>query len=344
VVKAQVHAGGRGKAGGILTVHNRQEAAEAAGRLVGSTLVTHQTGPRGRPVDRVLVEEAITIQRELYLSVSLDRQSGCPLVVASAQGGMDIEELSRTEPEAILRERGNPHTAFEPFQARKLCTALELPHDLLRPFTSLLLGVTRTFVECDCSLIELNPLAACDDGRLVAADVKMSFDDNALSRHPEVVELRDTAQEDPREVEAERHDLSYVGLEGSIGCMVNGAGLAMATMDLLRLHGGEPANFLDVGGAATAERVAAGFRLICGDSQVRAILVNIFGGIVRCDLIAEGVLSAARETELSVPLVVRLEGNQAQEGKAALAASDLEIVSADSLDEAAAKAVEVAGP
>jgi succinyl-CoA synthetase beta subunit len=342
VVKAQVHAGGRGKAGGIRTVASRSEAEEAARSLLGTTLVTHQTGPRGRPVDRVLVEQTLHIEQELYLSVTLDRERGCPLVVASARGGMDIEELSGTEPEAILQAWGDVHAGVAPFQARTLCAALGLPHELLRPFTKMLLGLGSAFVDLDGSLIELNPLALCADGELVAADVKMSFDDNALSRHPEIADLRDTAQEDPREVEAERHDLSYVGLEGTVGCMVNGAGLAMATMDLIRLHGGEPANFLDVGGAATAERVAAGFRLICRDQRVRAILVNIFGGIVRCDLIADGVLRAVTEAELSVPLVVRLEGNHAAEGRQALAAANLDILPADSLDAAAARAVEVA--
>jgi succinyl-CoA synthetase beta subunit len=343
VVKAQVHAGGRGKAGGIVVVSSRGEAREEARRLLGAPLVTAQTGPAGRPVDKVLVEEALELSAELYLSISLDRSRGRPLLIASARGGTDIENLTRSEPEAILREYGNPFTGLDPFQGRKLLVGLGLPHELMRPVTDLVTALGAAFVELDCSLIELNPLALTADGRLVAADVKMSFDDNAVGRHPELADLRDTAQEDPREVEAERYDLSYVGLEGSIGCMVNGAGLAMATMDLVRLHGGEPANFLDVGGAATAERVAAAFRIICGDERVRAILVNIFGGIVRCDLIAEGILAAMQESELRVPLVVRLEGTNAEAGRQALAASELNISTASSFDEAAAKAVELAG-
>ncbi|MDP6439500.1 MAG: succinate--CoA ligase subunit beta, partial [Candidatus Brocadiia bacterium] len=256
--------------------------------------------------------------------------------------GVDIEELSRDEPQAIRSERGNPFTGLEPFQARKLVSALDLPHRLMQPMTSLVTGLGRAFVELDCSLIEINPLALCPDDRMVAADVKMSFDDNARRQHPELADLRDTTQEDPREVEAERFDLSYVGLQGDIGCMVNGAGLAMATMDLIRLQGGEPANFLDVGGSATADKVAAAFRLICGDARVRSILVNIFGGIVRCDMIAKGILEAVAQTGIGVPLVVRLEGTKAREGRRALAESRLEIITADTIQEGAAKAVALA--
>jgi len=342
VVKAQIHAGGRGKAGGILRVASRSEAEDAARRLLGSPLVTKQTGPHGRRVDKVLVEEALDVARECYVGVCLDRTRACPMVIASAGGGVEIETLARDEPGAVLREYGNPLTGLMPFQARKLFAGLGLPHEHLAPMTKLLLALAGTFVDCDCSLIELNPLALCADGRLVAADAKMTFDDNALSRHPDLADLRDTAQEDPREVEAQRFDLSYVGMDGTVACLVNGAGLAMATMDLIRLHGGDPANFLDVGGAATAEKVAAAFRILCQDARVRAILVNIFGGIVRCDLIAEGILQAAKSTELRVPVVVRLEGNNVEKGRQALAESGLAIVSADSLDEAAAKAVELA--
>ncbi|MFW6164281.1 MAG: ADP-forming succinate--CoA ligase subunit beta [Planctomycetota bacterium] len=342
VVKAQVHAGGRGEAGGIRVVGSRAKAEAAASDMLGTTLVTRQTGRRGRDVHKVLVEEALDLQAELYLSISLERTAGLPLVIASSRGGVAIEELAATEPEAILREYGNPFTGLDPFQARKLLVGLDLPREQMRPLTKLVLALGETFVELDCSLIELNPLALCGDGRLVAADVKMSFDDNALSRHPELADLRDTTQEDPREVEAERYDLSYVGLDGAIGCMVNGAGLAMATMDLIRLHGGEPANFLDVGGAATAEKVTAAFRLICQDEAVQAILVNIFGGIVKCDLIATGILQAVEQTDLQVPLVVRLEGTNAEQGRAMLAESDLSITSAASLDEAAANVVELA--
>jgi len=342
VVKAQIHAGGRGKAGGVLSVGSRSEAEAAAQRLLGSTLVTGQTGPRGRPVDKVLVEEQLDVARECYVGLCLDRSRGCPLAIASGRGGVEVEALAHAEPGAVIREWGNPFTGLLPFQARKLFAGLGLPRAHLAPAVKTLLALAGTFVDCDCSLIELNPLALCADGRLVAADVKMALDDNALSRHPELADLRDTAQEDPREVEAQRFDLSYVGMEGTVGCMVNGAGLAMATMDLIRLHGGEPANFLDVGGAATAEKVAAAFRILCQDARVRAILVNIFGGIVRCDLVAEGVMEAVKRSGLRVPLVVRLEGTNAAEGRAALAASGLEIASAPSLDEAAAMAVRMA--
>ena len=344
VVKAQVHAGGRGKAGGIVVVASRGEAEQAARKLLGTTLVTKQTGARGRPIDKVLVEEALDLKGEFYLSISLDRTVGAPLVIASSQGGVEIEELARTDADAIVHEHGDPSAGLEPFQARKIFARLGLPHEQMRPMTKLVLGLAKAFVAYDCSLIELNPLGLCSDGRLAAADVKMSFDDNALARHPKLADLRDTAQEDPREVEAERHDLSYVGLDGSIGCMVNGAGLAMATMDLIRLRGGEPANFLDVGGGATTEKVTAAFRLICQDERVKAILVNIFGGIVKCDLIAEGILEAVKQTELPVPLVVRLEGTNAERGRALLADSGLPITSAVTLDEGAAEAVELATP
>lgn len=342
VVKAQVHSGGRGKASGILDATNRPEAEAAARRLLGTRLRTRQTGPHGLPVNSVLVEEWLDVADELYLSVSLDRDQGRPLALASARGGMDIEELGRTEPEAILREYGDPARGFADFRARKLAAGLGVSHDVMKQLTHVVTTLGTTFVELDCSLIEINPLVVRRDSKLVAADVKMSFDDNALGLHPELADLRDTTQEDPREVEAKRHDLSYVGLEGTIGCMVNGAGLAMATMDLIRLNGAEPANFLDVGGAATAEKVAAAFRLICRDERVRAILVNIFGGIVRCDLIAEGILDAVKEVRPTVPLVVRLAGTKAEEGRRALAASDLSIISAHSLEEAAAKAAEPA--
>jgi len=344
VVKAQIHAGGRGKAGGILRVASRHEAEAAARRLLGTALITRQTGPRGRPVDKVLVEEALDVARECYVGVCLDRSRGCPLVIASAQGGVEIETLAHAEPGAVLREFGNPFTGLLPFQARKLFAGLGLAHEHLAPMTKILLALARAFVDHDGSLIELNPLVLCADGLLVAADVKMTFDDNALSRHADLADLRDTAQEDPREVEAQRSDLSYVGMDGTVGCMVNGAGLAMATMDLIRLHGGEPANFLDVGGSATAEKVAAAFRILCQDARVRVILVNIFGGIVRCDLIAEGILEAVQRVALRVPLVVRLEGNNVERGREALAGSGLAIVSAASLDDAAARAVELAGP
>ncbi len=342
LVKAQIHAGGRGKCGGVVPVSSRREAELAARKLIGSVLATSQTGPAGLPVSKVLVEESLDVRAELYLSVSLDRESACPIVMASSRGGVDIEELSSEEPQAICIERGNPFTGLEPFQARKLAGALDLPHLLMQPMARLVTGLGKAFVELDCSLIEINPVALCADDRMVAADVKMSFDDNARRQHLELADLRDTTQEDAREVEAERFDLSYVGLQGDIGCMVNGAGLAMATMDLIRLQGGEPANFLDVGGSATADKVAAAFRLICRDAHVRSILVNIFGGIVRCDMIAQGILEAVAQAGIGVPLVVRLEGTKAREGRRALAESRREIVTADTLQEGAAKAVALA--
>ena len=341
VVKAQVHAGGRGKAGGILPAGSRAEAQAAARKLIGSTLVTAQTGPRGRPVEKVLVEQALEIEREIYLGVALDRTRGCPVTLASVAGGVEVESAAHAGG-ALLREYGDLYTGLAPFQARKLAAGLDLPHETQKEFVRIALALGKTLVAFDASLIELNPLALCRDGRLLAADVKMSFDDNALGRHPDIAELRDPAQEDAREAEARRHDLSYVGLDGSVGCMVNGAGLAMATMDALLLHGGRPANFLDVGGDATVEKVVAAFELLCRDPNVKVILVNIFGGIVRCDLIAEGILEAARQVKPTVPLVTRLEGTRAAEGRKALAASVLKIVSAEGLDEAAAKAVELA--
>ena len=342
VVKAQIHSGGRGKAGGVIVAASRDEAEAAARRLLGTRLTTKQTGTRGLPVNKVLVEESLDVEKEFYLSVSLDRERGSLLALASARGGMDIEELGGTEPEAIVREYGDPAAGLAPFHARKLAAGLDVAPDVAKRLSAIVTTLGTAFVREDCSLIELNPLVQCAGGALVAADVKMSFDDNALGRHPGTADLRDTSQEDAREVEAERHDLSYVGLEGTIGCMVNGAGLAMATMDLIRLHGAEPANFLDVGGAATAEKVSAAFRLICGDERVRAILVNIFGGIVRCDLIAEGILEAAKEVRPGVGLVVRLEGTKADEGRRALSESDLAIVPAHSLEETAIKAAELA--
>ena len=341
VVKAQIHAGGRGKAGGIIPVSSRSEAEQAAAKLLGATLVTPQTGPLGRRVDKVLVEEALDLKAEFYLGMTLDRKLGCPVVIASARGGVEIEELARTEPDAVVRETGNPFTGLETFQARKVFVALGLPHDLMKPFTAVALGLGSAFVGLDASLIEINPLGLAADGRLIAADAKMAFDDNAVNRHPQLADLRDPEQEDPREVEAKRYDLSYVGLDGTVGCMVNGAGLAMATMDLIELHGGKAANFLDVGGSATVEKVAAALRIICGDTSVRSILVNIFGRIVRCDLIAEGVLEAVQQTELKVPLVVRLAGNRADQGRRMLAESGLRIAPAEKLEDAAAKAVEL---
>ena len=339
LVKAQVHAGGRGKSGGVVKVSSRAQAEAAAARRLGTRLVTRQTGPRGLPVHRVLVQEFVPVEAEHYASLSLDRETGRLLVMASARGGVEIEDLARSEPAAIVREYGHPLLGVQPFQARKVCVALGVPQDLMRPVASLIMALATAFVSLDASLIELNPLGRSGD-RLLPLDVKMAFDDNALARHPRIADLRDPTQEDPREVEARRADLSYVGLDGTIGCMVNGAGLAMATLDLIRHHGGEPANFLDVGGDATAEKVAAALRILCADARVRAILINIFGGIVRCDVVAQGVLEAARGVGVNRPLVVRLEGTRAAEGRALLAQAALDVTPADSLEEAAAKAVE----
>jgi succinyl-CoA synthetase beta subunit len=342
VVKAQTHAGGRGKAGGVITVNTGLGAEGAARQLLARQLFTAQTGATGQRVDRVLAEERLNLKSELYLSISLDRESARPLAIASARGGMDIEEVAKTDPKALVKEFGDAHGGFETFEAHKIFPALGLSPELLKPFTEIFTILGKTFVELDCSLIELNPLGVTTEGQLYAVDVKMSFDDNALYRHPDIAALRDVEQEDPREVEAKKHDLSYVGLQGNIGCMVNGAGLAMATMDLIRLHGGEPANFLDVGGNTTVEKVVAAFQIIMRDQHVRTILVNISGGIVHCDIIAQGIVEAVRQTSLHVPLVVRLEGTNAAEGRYVLDASGLRITPAAYFEEAAITAVNLA--
>ena len=341
VVKAQIHAGGRGKGGGVKVVKALDEVRSVAGELIGMTLVTHQTGPGGREVKRVYVEEGCDIARELYLGLLVNRATGRITIMASTEGGMEIEQVAAQNPEKIITVAIDPTTGIRPFHARQLAFGLGLQADQIDPAIKFITGMYRAFVELDASIVEINPLVITGDGALIARDAKMNFDDNALFRHPDVVELRDEDEEDPMELEAARQDLNYIKLDGNIGCMVNGAGLAMATMDIIKLYGGDPANFLDVGGGATRERVTTAFKLILSDPNVEGILVNIFGGIMRCDVIAEGVVAAAREVNLNVPLVIRLEGTNVDLGKNILADSGLPIVSSDSLADAAEKIVQV---
>jgi succinyl-CoA synthetase beta subunit len=338
-VKAQIHAGGRGKAGGVKLVKSPEEAGEAAAGMLGKRLVTHQTGPQGRDVKRVYVEAASDIARELYLALSIDRASGRTTLIAAAEGGVEIEELAARAPDKILHLVIDPATGIEPFHSRRFAFELGLGAAEVKAMTALLNGLYQAFIELDVSLAEINPLVVTGSGSLVALDAKMGFDDNALFRHPEIEALRDEDEEDPIEREGAKHSLSYVKLDGNIGCMVNGAGLAMATMDIIKLYGGSPANFLDVGGGATRERVTAAFKLILSDPNVEAILVNIFGGIARCDVIAEGVVAAAREVNLHVPLVVRLEGTNVELGRKILSQSGLPIITADDFADAAQKVV-----
>jgi succinyl-CoA synthetase beta subunit len=348
VVKAQIHAGGRGKGrflddasgkGGVRLARSPAEAKAAAEAMIGKVLVTAQTGPAGKKVQRVYVEAGCDIARELYLGLLVDRAVGRVAIMASTEGGVEIEEVAARHPEKILRTHVDPASGLQPFHGRKLAYGLGLSGAQVKSFTAFVLALWRAFVELDCAIVEINPLVVTGTGEVVALDAKVNFDDNGLFRHPEIAALRDESEMDPKELEAARHDLSYVALDGNIGCMVNGAGLAMATMDIIKLYGGEPANFLDVGGGATKERVTAAFKIILSDPNVEGILVNIFGGIMRCDVIAEGVVAAAREVSLSVPLVVRLEGTNVALGKQILAGSGLPIVSADNLADAAAKVV-----
>ncbi|NWK57196.1 ADP-forming succinate--CoA ligase subunit beta [Verrucomicrobiaceae bacterium N1E253] len=346
VVKSQVHAGGRGKGtfkngfqGGVHLVNSPEEAADVAGKMIGQTLVTKQTGDAGKLVGKVMVGEAIAYDRELYLAILMDRESCRPVVVASTEGGMDIEDVAESTPEKIVRQFIHPLAGLQPYDVRKLAKGLALEGNQAKLFGKLLANLYKLFIQCDCSMVEINPLVVTTDGRIMALDAKFGFDDNALYRHPEVVAYRDTDEEDPREVEAAKHDLNYIGLDGDIACLVNGAGLAMATMDIIKHCGGEPANFLDVGGGASKEQVCAAFKIILGDPNVKAILVNIFGGIMQCDIIAEGILAAAQETGLSIPLVVRLEGTNVELGRKIIAESDLDVIPAESLNDAAQKAV-----
>lgn len=346
VVKAQIHAGGRGKGtftngfkGGVHLCSNADEAREIASKMLGQTLVTHQTGPEGKVVGKVLVAEAVDISRELYFAILLDRETSAPVVIASTAGGMDIEEVAAHTPEKIMREPVHPLLGLQPYQTRKLAKALGLTGPLLNQATKLFSAMYRLFIERDCSLIEVNPLVVTPDGRLLALDAKFNFDDNALYRQPAIVAMRDKSEEDPREVAASEYNLNYIGLDGNIACLVNGAGLAMATMDIIQHYGGKPANFLDVGGGASREQVTAAFKIILSDKNVQGILVNIFGGIMDCNIIATGIVEAAKETGLNLPLVVRLEGNNVDAGKKTLAGSGLPIISGNDLADAAQKIV-----
>ncbi|MDD5394254.1 MAG: ADP-forming succinate--CoA ligase subunit beta [Thiothrix sp.] len=343
VVKAQVHAGGRGKAGGVKLVDSPAAAAEVAASLLGKNLVTYQTDKHGQPVNTILVEETCNIARELYLGAVVDRSSRRVVIMASTEGGMEIEKVAHETPEKILKATINPLVGVMPYQARELGFGLGLNADQIKQFTKLLTGFGKMFVEKDLSLVEINPLVVTAEGKLLCLDGKINVDSNALYRQPELVAMRDKSQEDAREIEASEWDLNYVSLEGNIGCMVNGAGLAMATMDIIKLSGGQPANFLDVGGTATAERVAAAFKIILSDTNVKGILVNIFGGIVRCDLIAEGIIKAVQEVNVAVPVVVRLEGNNAEKGVELLNNSGLAVIAASDLGDAALKIVSAVG-
>ena len=342
VVKAQIHAGGRGKGGGVKVVTSRDAVKATAEQMLGMNLVTHQTGPAGKEVKRVYIEEGCDIARELYLSVLLDRATSWVTVMASTEGGMDIEEVAAKTPEKILKVAIDPAIGLQPFHARKLAFGLGLEGAQIRSAVKFLQGMYNAYIELDASLMEINPLVVTGAGELIALDAKMNFDDNGLFRHKDVASLRDESEEDAAEHEASQHELNYIKLDGSIGCMVNGAGLAMATMDVIKLNGGEPANFLDVGGGSDAQRVAEAFKLILSSDTLEAILVNIFGGIVRCDEIAEGIIAAVREVGVDVPVVVRLEGTNVEKGKELLNESGLAIIAADDLNDAAQKAVAAA--
>jgi succinyl-CoA synthetase beta subunit len=339
VVKAQVHAGGRGKAGGVKVVGSAQEAEQFAAKLIGSRLVTHQTGPQGVPVDKVLVEEPIGIAKELYASIIVEPSARCPVIIASEAGGMDIEEVAAKTPEKIVQIAVDPVIGFQPFMGRKLAYGLNLPRELHRPAGALFANLYKLFEGLDCSLAEVNPLVITKDNRLLAADAKLAFDDDALYRHPELAALRDERQEDPLDVEASKADVNYIRLDGDVGCMVNGAGLAMATLDIIKLMGSQPANFLDVGGGASEEQVAKAFKILLSDPKVKKVLVNVFGGILRCDVAAKGIVGAVKEKGMNVPLVVRMLGTNAEEGKKILAESGLRVIIANDLEEAARKVV-----
>ncbi len=339
VIKAQVHAGGRGKGGGIKVASSPAEAERLAGQIIGMNLATPQTPPQGVKVGSVLVEEVLDIERELYLGVVVDAAAGGPVLMASAAGGMDIEEVAAQTPERIFKAYIDPLTGLQPFQGRKLAYGINLPQAQVRPSADLMANLYRAFQAKDCSLAEINPLVITADGRLVALDAKLNFDDNALYRHPDVRDMRDPAEEDPLEVEASKYDVSYIKLSGSIGCLVNGAGLAMATMDIIKLMGSEPANFLDVGGGASTEKVANAFKILVSDPSVKTVLVNVFGGILRCDIVATGIVEAAKELDIRVPIVVAMRGTNVEEGKRILAESALSVILASDLNDAAQKAV-----
>jgi succinyl-CoA synthetase beta subunit len=349
VVKAQIHAGGRGKGtfkngfkGGVHVRKTPAEVRDVAAMMLGQVLVTHQTGPAGRQVNKVLVAESADIAREIYFAVLLDRATAAPVIVASNEGGVEIEAVAAKSPEKIIREPIDPLAGLQPFQTRKLAKQLGFESSQLKSVSKLFEGLYRTFIAYDCSMVEVNPLVVTAKGDVLALDAKFNFDDNALYRHPEIAALRDAAEEDPREVEASKHGLNYIGLDGNIACLVNGAGLAMATMDIIKFYGGEPANFLDVGGGATEEQVTEALKILIADKKVKAILVNIFGGIMKCDIIAQGIINAAKTVKLSMPLVVRLEGTNVEAGKKLIADSDLAVIAADDLADAAQKAVKAA--
>ncbi len=342
VVKAQIHAGGRGKGGGVKLAKSVDEAGELAGKILGMKLVTHQTGPEGRIVRRLLIEETLPIEKELYLGILVDRGEGKPVFMASAAGGMDIEQVAAETPEKILKQYIDPGMGLEAFQARKIAFALGLKPAQINPAVQFLTALYRAFLESDASLVEINPFISCTDGRLFALDAKMTFDDNAMFRHADLRELRDITEEDPLEVEASKYSLNYIKLDGSVGCMVNGAGLAMATMDIIKYAGGMPANFLDVGGSASADQVAHAFEILLSDKSVRAVLINIFGGILRVDMLATGVVEAARKTHIQLPIVLRLEGTNVVEGKKILMESGLNFTVADTMKDAADKVVAAA--
>jgi len=343
VVKAQIHAGGRGKAGGVKIAKSADEAGSLAERMLGMRLVTPQTGPEGRIVRRLLVEEGLDIKRELYLSILVDRVARAPVFMASAAGGMEIEEVAKEHPEKILRETIKPETGFQPYHARKLAFGLGLSADLVHAAVPFLGSLYRAFVDTDSSLLEINPCVVTGDGRLVALDAKVNFDDSALYRHPELQELRDLDEETPLEVEASKFKLNYIKLDGTIACMVNGAGLAMATMDIIKLNGGNPANFLDVGGDASEARVKNAFRILLSDPNVKAVFVNVFGGILRCDMLARGIVNSAKELKIKVPVVVRMEGTNVEKGKEILRSSGLNFTVANGMKDGAEKVVALAG-
>jgi succinyl-CoA synthetase beta subunit len=343
VVKAQIHAGGRGKGGGVKVVRSPEEARDAARAIQSKPLVTHQTGPQGQKVRTLLVERGCSIAKEFYVGVALDRARYAPVMMASSEGGVEIEEVAAKTPEKIIKETIDPALGLHGFQARRLAKKIGIPPQLLGKAQAFFTALARVYLDKDCSLAEINPLVVTTEPDLVALDAKMSFDDNALFRHPEIAEMRDLAEENPAEVEAQQSKLSYISLDGNIGCLVNGAGLAMATMDIIKHFGGEPANFLDVGGGATKDQVAAAFKIILRDPKVRGILVNIFGGILKCSTLAEGIVAAARETSIPVPLVVRLEGTEVEQGREILKKSGLAITSATDMADAARKIVAAAG-
>ena len=342
VVKAQIHAGGRGKGGGVKVVKSAEEAEKVASQILGMQLVTHQTGPAGQKVSRVLVEEGLAIERELYFGMLIDRASQCPVLMASSAGGMDIEEVAEKTPHLIIKEYVNPGVGLTGFQARKIAFGIGLEGAQVGQAVKLLQALYGAFIGSDASLIEINPLIVTKEGNLLALDAKVTFDDNALFRHKDYPALRDTDEEDPLEVEASKYSLNYIRLDGTIGCMVNGAGLAMATMDIIKLAGGEPANFLDVGGGANAEQIKNAFRILMADTNVKGVLINIFGGILRCDVLAAGLIAAVKDLSVKVPIVIRMEGTNVEQGKEMLASSGLNFTNADSMDEAAQKIVALA--